>query len=61
MEWGLSLLHDIGKIYTSSLNPCSNGMGIEHQRGLFALRLGKVLILVLMEWGLSDYSRCKGW
>ncbi len=35
------------------LNPCSNGMGIEQRKNNEKGRHQRVLILVLMEWGLS--------
>ena len=36
-----------------SLNPCSNGMGIELSSSKIFEEIRIVLILVLMEWGLS--------
>ncbi len=55
MEWGLS--SEQKECYHRGygcLNPCSNGMGIELKKIEKDERNLIVLILVLMEWGLSN-------
>ena len=48
--------------WQSRLNPCSNGMGIEHGDGLLVSSTSQqVLILVLMEWGLSMLQPLRCW